>query len=158
MPDLEDFCRAIPKVELHFHLLGTIRPSTFKALARSAKASISDAEIDVLYERGPGKFAGVLKAFRTLDADVIRTPDDLARITREYLEDAAAHNVRYSECFWNPTGTVARSGIAFDRAQGAIVRAIHDAEADLGIVGRLIVAIDREAPPTAAMEVVDWMR
>lgn len=155
--DLEGFCRAIPKVELHCHLLGTVRPATFKALARAAKAPITDEEIDAFYVRAP-LYAGVLKAFRTLDALVLRTPDALHRITYEYLEGAAAHNVRYAELFWNPTGTVARSGIPFDRAQDAIVRAIHDAEADHGIVGRLIIAIDREAAPAAALEVVEWVR
>jgi adenosine deaminase len=100
----------------------------------------------------------VLKALRTLDAQVLRTPDDLRRITYEYLEDAAAHNVRYAECFWNPTGTVAQSAMRFEDAQDGIVRAIRDAEADHGIVGRLIVAIDREASPAAALEMVDWVR
>lgn len=161
MPDLESidaFCRAIPKVELHCHLLGTVRPTTFKALARAADAPIGDDEIDAFYDRGPGHYGGVLKALRTLDRDVIRAPDDLHRITYEYLQDAAGHNVRYAEVFWNPTGTVQVSGIPFDRAQDAIVRAFNDAEMDLGIVGRLIVAIDREAPPAAAMEVVDRVR
>src|SRR6185369_10499787 len=98
------------------------------------------------------------KALRTLDAQVLRSPDDLHRITHEYLEDAAAHNVRYAECFWNPTGTVEQSGMRFQDAQDGIVRAIHDAETDHGIVGRLIVAIDREASPAAALEMVDWVR
>ena len=35
---------------------------------------------------------------------------------------------------------------------------IHDAEADHGIIGRLIVAIDREASPAAALEMVGWAR
>lgn len=158
MLDLEAFCRAIPKVELHCHLLGTVRPSTFKALAHAANAPIGDDDIDAFYVRRPGHFGGVLKALRTLDADVIRTPDDLHRIAREYLESAAAHGVRYAEFSWNPTGTVHRSGISFDRAQEAIARAIHDAETDHGIVGRIVVAIDREAPPASALELVEWVR
>ena len=40
---------------------------------------------------------------------------------------------------------------------GGIVRAIADAEADFGITGRLIAAIDREAPPAAATEMVEWV-
>jgi adenosine deaminase len=155
--DLDAFCQAIPKVELHCHLLGTVRPATFKALAHAAKAPISDDEIDGFYVRS-GRFAGVLKALRTLDADVVRTPDALHRITYEYLEHAAAHNVRYAEFFWNPTGTVHRSGIRYELAQDAIVRAIHDATADHGIVARIVVAIDREASPAAALEMVGWAR
>ncbi|HEX2625923.1 MAG TPA: adenosine deaminase [Candidatus Limnocylindrales bacterium] len=157
MSNEAQFFRAIPKVELHCHLFGTIRPATFKALARAASAQITDAEIDGFFERGPGKYAGVLKAFRALDAAVIRGPADLHRITYEYLSDAAAHTIRYAEFFWNPTGTVARSGIPYVRAVDAIVHAIHDAERDQGIIGRLIISIDREASPSAALEVVEWM-
>jgi adenosine deaminase len=158
MLDLDAFCRAIPKVELHCHLLGTIRPATFKALARGAGAPLGDDEIDDFYVRGPGRYAGVLKALRALEAHVLRTPDDLHRITYEYLAGAAEHEVRYAEFFWNPTGTVQGSGMHYEQAQDGIVRAIHDAEADHGIVGRLIVAIDREASPAAALELLDWVR
>ena len=42
-------------------------------------------------------------------------------------------------------------------AQGAIVRAIRDAKQQFGIDGRLIGAIDREASPAAALEMVEWM-
>jgi len=75
-------------------------------------------------------------------------------MTREYLEDAAAHTVRYAEFFWNPTGTARVSRIAYKDAQAAIVRAIRDAK---GITGRLIPAIDREATPADAVEMVQWV-
>ncbi|VTU36528.1 adenosine deaminase [Variovorax sp. PBL-E5] len=153
---LSDFCRAIPKVELHCHLLGTVRHATFKALAHRAKASLSDEEIDAFYIRGE-KPIGVLKALRALDAHLLKTPDDLHRISYEYLQDAAAHRVRYAEFFWNPTGTARQSGIPYASAQDAIVRAIHDAQTDHGIVGRLVPAIDREASPEAALEMVQWV-
>ena len=157
MTELEVFCHAIPKVELHCHLLGTVRHATFKALAHAAGAPLADAEIDAFYIRGE-KPVGVLKALRALDSHLLRTPDDLHRITYEYLEDAAAHNVRYAEFFWNPTGTVQKSGMRYLQAQEAIVRAIHDAGVDHGITGRLVPAIDREASPQAALEMVGWVR
>ncbi|WP_232080799.1 adenosine deaminase [Variovorax sp. SRS16] len=153
---LSDFCRAIPKVELHCHLLGTVRHATFKALAHRAKAPLSDEEIDAFYIRGE-KPVGVLKALRALDAHLLKTPDDLHRISYEYLQDAAAHRVRYAEFFWNPTGTARQSGIPYASAQDAIVRAIRDAQTDHGIVGRLVPAIDREASPEAALEMVQWV-
>lgn len=154
--DLVGFCHAIPKVELHCHLLGTVRHATFKALARQANAVMSMDEIDAFYVRGE-KPVGVLKALRALDAQMIKRPDDLHRITYEYLQDAAAHNVRYAEFFWNPTGTAQQSGITYPLALQAIVRAMADAQSDHGIVGRLIPAIDREAAPAAALEMVQWV-
>jgi adenosine deaminase len=94
---------------------------------------------------------------RALDAALVRVPEDLYRLTFEYLQDAAAHNVRHSEFSWNPTGTVQVSRVPYARAQDAIVNAIRDAQRAFGIEGRLIGAIDREASPEAAVEMVEWM-
>jgi adenosine deaminase len=148
--------QALPKVELHCHLLGTVRRNTFTDLVRRARAPISDAEIEAFYTRGD-KPVGVLRVLRALDAQLIRCPDDLHRLTYEYLQDAAGHGVHYAEFFWNPTGTARTSGIAYPQALAAIVRAIADAQTDHGITGRLIAAIDREAEPDAALEMVGWV-
>lgn len=162
---LVDFLHAIPKVELHAHLLGTVRHDTFKELARRAAqrataggqpVPLTDDEVDAFYIRGE-KPVGVLKALRALDAHLLATPDDLHRITYEYLQDQAAHQVRYAEFFWNPTGTAEQSGMAYPVALEAILRGIRDAEHDHGIIGRLIPAIDREADPAKAVEMVRWV-
>lgn len=153
---LDAFLHAIPKVELHCHLFGTVRHATFAALNRRAGAPLAEQEVEDFYTRGE-KPVGVLRVLRALDAHLVRTADDLHLLAFEYLEDAAAHHVRYSEFFWNPTGTVQASGIDYRAAQEAIVRAIHDAQRDFGITGRLIAAIDREASPEAAVEMVEWV-
>ena len=147
---------AIPKVELHCHLFGAVRHDTFAALNRRAGAPLTEDEIEGFYTRGE-KPVGVLRVLRALDAQLVRRPDDLHQLTLEYLEDAAAHHVRYGEFFWNPTGTVQTSGIAYRRAQDAIVRAIREAQTQFGITGRLIAAIDREASAEAAVEMVGWV-
>ena len=76
---IQAFAHALPKVELHCHLLGTVRRSTFTDLARRAGASISEAEIEAFYTRGD-KPVGVLRVLRALDAQLIRSPDDLHRL------------------------------------------------------------------------------
>jgi adenosine deaminase len=152
----EPSLRAMPKAELHCHLLGTVRRDTFVDLAQRAKAPLSSEEIEAFYTRGE-KPVGVLRVLRALDAWLLKTPDDLHRISYEYLQDAAAHQVRYAEFFWNPTGTVRDSGIPYAQAQAAIVRAIADAQADCGIIGRLVPSIDREATPAEALQMVQWM-
>ena len=159
------FLHEMPKVELHAHLLGTVRRDTFVELARRAAqragarglpAPLSEDEAQAFYIRGD-KPVGVLKALRALDAHLIATPDDLHRLVYEYLCDAAAHNVVHAEFFWNPTGTARDSGIPYPRALEAIRRAIDDAKADTGIAGWLIAAIDREAPPGDAVRMVEWV-
>ncbi len=153
---LTAFLGAMPKAELHCHLLGTVRHATFVDLVRRANAPFTDEEITSFYTRGE-KPVGVLRVLRALDAYLIRTPDDLHRIAFEYLQDAAAHGVLYAEFFWNPTGTVRESGMAYPAAQAAIVRAIADARADCGVIGSLLPSIDREASPADALQMVQWV-
>ncbi|WP_322057930.1 adenosine deaminase [Paraburkholderia sp. J63] len=151
------FFRAIPKVELHCHLLGAVRYETFLDLAAKRGAPIAREEIDAFYTRGE-KPVGVLRVLRALDEHLLLEPGDLHRIAYEYLEDVAAHNVRHAEFFWNPTGTVRVSGIAYGDAQAAIVTAIRDAARDFGVSARLIPSIDREADPDEAVALVEWMK
>ncbi|MCA1323707.1 adenosine deaminase family protein [Herbaspirillum sp. alder98] len=153
---LEQFVHALPKMELHCHLFGTVRKQTFIDLCQAAGNPIARDEIEAFYTRGE-KPVGVLRVLRALDAQLIRNPQDLYRITYEYLEDVRAHGVLYAEFFWNPTGTVRVSGIAYDRAQDAIVAAIRDAGRDFDVIGRLIPSIDREASPEEALAMVQWM-
>ena len=154
---MEKFLRAIPKVELHCHLFGTVRKKTFEYLVEREKFPVSMEEVEAFYTRGE-KPVGVLRVLRALDAQLIKSPDDLYRLTIEYLQDAASHNVRYAEFFWNPTGTMHVSGISYANAADAIVRATRDAQSQFGIEGRVIPSIDREADPSAAVEMVEWMR
>lgn len=152
---LDDFFARLPKAELHCHLLGAIRHQTFLELARREGGMTPEA-VDGLYAQGE-KRQGAIPGLRALEAHILKRPDDLYRITREYLHDARQHNVLYTEFFWNPTGTVLGSGLSYKTLQDAIVRAIHDALADDGIIGRLIPAIDREAGLPAALEMVEWI-
>ena len=154
---LEQFVRAIPKVELHCHLFGTVRQATFRALAAKTNNIVTPEEIDAFYTRGD-KPVGVLRVLRALDAHLIVAPADLYCLTYEYLEDAHGHGVRHAEFFWNPTGTVRVSGIRYEAAQDAIVAALRDAQRDFGVIGRLIPSIDREASPEEAVQVVEWMK
>jgi adenosine deaminase len=151
------FFHALPKTELHCHLLGTVRHETFIDLAERGNAPIERSEIDSFYTRGE-KPVGVLRVLRALDEHLLTRPDDLHRIAYEYLQDCAAHNVRHSEFFWNPTGTVRVSRIAYPEAQAALVQAIRDAARDFGISALLIPSIDREADPDEAVEMVEWMK
>ena len=146
---------ALPKVELHCHLLGSVRRETFEELAIAAQAPITLDEINAYYTRTE-KPTGVLRVLRALDQWLLRSPDDFYRITYEYLQDASGHNVRYAEFFWNPTGT-ACAGLAYAQVLPAFRRAIHDAGNDFGIVSRLIPSIDREASKQAALEMLQWV-
>ncbi len=155
MPKLPDaFFARLPKIALHDHLLGTIRQGTFQALARARGAAVTDAEIADLYDAT--KKLGAMRVLRILETQVLREAADFHRITYEYLEGHAAQAVRHAEIFWNPTPSVDNAD-DYARLLSGITAAMADAERDLGITARLIPAIDREAPPAAALAMVEWM-
>lgn len=148
--------RAIPKVELHCHLLGAVRRDTFTEMVRRRGAPITEAEIAAFYERG-SKPVGVLRVLRALERHLLLEPDDFRRITYEYLRDAAAEGVRHAEFFWNPTATVRDTGLAYREAQAGILAGIRDARVDIGVSALLIPSIDREAEASSALEMVELM-
>lgn len=150
------FFHAMPKVELHCHLLGAIRQETFAALAERARAPVTREQIDGFYTRG-AKPVGVLHVLRTLERHMLLEPEAFERIAYEYLEDAAAENVRHAEFFWNPTATVRDGGLPYAVIQDAIVSGIDRARRDHGISALLIPSIDREAGGEAAIAMVEAM-
>jgi len=156
----EAFFHALPKVELHCHLLGTVQRQTLtdwvRRVTTPAGAPLRDDEIEAFYTRGE-KPVGVLRVLRSLEQQLMRHADDLARLTREYLAAAAAHHVRHAEFFWNPTGAVRDSGIAYRDGLVAIAEAMREAEREHGITSRLVPAIDREGTPAEALEMVQWV-
>jgi adenosine deaminase len=148
------FFLQLPKIELHCHLLGTVRHKTFEDLVRKHRARLSCDEVQEFYRRD-AQPKGVLHVLRKLESLVLREPDDFRRITYEYLEDAARENVRHAEFFWNPTATLRDVGLAYADVQAAIVRGMRDAHTDFSISSLLIPAIDREAEVAEANEMVD---
>ena len=148
--------RAIPKVELHCHLLGSVRRETFTEMVRRRGAPITEAEIAAFYERGE-KPVGVLRVLRALERHLLLEADDFRRITYEYLRDAAAEGVRHAEFFWNPTATVRDTGLAYREAQAGILAGMREARVDAGVSSLLIPSIDREAEASSALEMVELM-
>ncbi len=156
MADLPGFLKRMPKVELHCHLLGTVRKATMKAMAARNGARTTDNDIEAFYVRGE-KPVGVLAIFREMEAHILKTPDDFRRIAYEYLEDAAAHTVRHAELYWNPTGNLRHTGLSYRELQAAILAGMAEAERAFGISSNLIPSIDREAPPEDAVDMVRLM-
>ncbi|MBB4616080.1 adenosine deaminase family protein [Sphingomonas abaci] len=150
------FFHAIPKVELHCHLLGAVRHDTFAELAARHHAPVTLDEIAGFYTRGE-KPVGVLHVLRTLERHLLLEPDAFERIAYEYLADAAAENVRHAEFFWNPTASLRDRGLPYGEMQAAILAGMTRAEADHGITSLLIPSIDREAGADAALDMVQAM-
>ncbi len=138
------FVRALPKVQLHCHLEGTVDAATFRSLAAAHGLDIG--------ARGSGPLEATyaftsFREFLLTFADVCRalaTPDDFARIAREYARDARAQNVRYAELFVSPSVWTYFHRALDVRAAVRAMRVEFDAAArDGGPDVRLIVDLTR---------------
>lgn len=151
----ENFFKEIPKIDIHCHLYGAIREETFKEFSLNSNCTLSDKEISEFYIRGE-KPKGVLSAFRILEEFILNDANRLYRITQECLEDLSKDNVHYVELFWNSTGTLYHNlSMTFESAQSAIINAMIDAENKFNIKSNLIHAIDRQASPESATDLID---
>ena len=102
MAELTHFVRALPKVQLHCHLEGTVRAETFRELAGRYRADSPRASGPLEATYAFATFRDFLLTFAEV-CKVLRRPADYARIAREYVTDAAAQNVRYAEVFVSPS-------------------------------------------------------
>ena len=100
MPDLNPLIERLPKVELHLHLEGSIRPSTLREMARR-KGRLLDETENWIEERERQnfrypRFGDFLNAFKLLSL-LLETPADYALAATRLMEDLSAENVRYAE-------------------------------------------------------------
>ncbi|AQX80828.1 adenosine deaminase [Plantibacter flavus] len=123
--------RALPKISLHDHLDGGVRPATIIELgeANGVDVPVSDPDglADWFYTQcNAGSLVEYLKTF-DLSTAVMQTEEGLVRIAREFVQDLAADGVIYGEVRWAPEQHLTR-GLSLD----AVVEAVQEG-IELGI-------------------------
>ena len=144
-----DALRALPKVELHVHLEGCVRPSTFVELARRYDVPMPTADLEHVYDYHD--MVSFMEVFERLGS-AIRNRDDVARITYESLTDAArGSNVLYREVFCNPS---THPDLAYRDLVAGFTDGANDAQSATGIVARLIPSVFRGHGPEVSSAMV----
>jgi adenosine deaminase len=148
MSDLHD---RIPKVELHCHLEGTIRPVTVAELAAKHGRELAVDRVEDLYTYD--SLNGFLEIFWFVQ-ELLVDPDDWERAAYESVVDAAPHGLRYREAFFTPTRHVA-SGQDLGEIVGGLTRGLETAEAETGVRSMLICDMDRAYGGDAGLALVE---
>lgn len=157
MPAFDDQIRAMPKVELHVHLEGSIQPATLLALARRHDIPLLANTVEGLRAWYTfTDFPHFIEIYKTISA-CLRTPDDIELIAREFLAGQAAQNIRYSEVTYTAFTHYATKGLSFVDQLAALNRARVWAEAELGVSMGLIIDIERTVTPDEGLLVADWV-
>ena len=146
----------MPKVELHVHLEGSIRPETVLKLAQRNNVPLPADTVEGLQEwyrfRDFPHFVTVYVAI----SKTIKTAEDIELIAREFLEGQKQQNVLHSEVTYTAATIEQYNGISWPDQLAALNRAREYGEKELGITMCLILDIVRGCTPERAMQVAHW--
>jgi adenosine deaminase len=142
---------ALPKVELHCHIEGTLRPATLVELAGRNGIALPTSDVTELYRYD--SLDGFLRIF-WLGQSTLATRDDWARLAYESVVDGAAHGVVYRESFFTPARHLAAGQDLADIVAG-LDEGLTAGETETGVRYQLIADMDRAFGPAAGVEFID---
>lgn len=156
MTNLEHFITAMPKVELHVHLEGSVRPETLLRLARRHSVALPADDAAGLRRwytfRDFDHFIEIYMAI----SSCLRTAEDIELIAREFLIGQAEQNILYSEVTFTPFNQYMNNELGFHEQMDAVNRARAWAEGELGVRMGIIMDIPRIIPPEDGLTVAEW--
>lgn len=133
--------RALPKISLHDHLDGGVRPATILELAAEGGIAAPSGDAKGLRrwfaeQSDSGSLTEYLKTF-DLVTSVMQSEQSLTRIAREFVTDLAQDGVVYGEVRWAPEQHVA-GGLTLAQAVDAVQRGIEEGEDEADAAGSSI--------------------
>lgn len=149
-PELVAWIQRLPKVELHVHLEGAIRPQTLAELAAKNHVDLPDG-VDSVYRFAD--FQGFLDAYMRAAACLCER-EDFQRVTYEFLCDEAAQGIRYCEVLLSSMQHLRRD---FDFAclMGGVQDGYRQARAEHDIRMGVIFDHGRQFGAEAGMQVLE---
>lgn len=143
-----------PKIELHIHLEGAIRPATLFELAAKNHVTLpvdSLEELEKFYEfKDFNHFIDVWN----VTTDVLFDADDFRRVVVDYAREAAGYGAVYLEAIFSP-GQYYTRGIEGRELFEGFTNGIQDAYEQTGVIVRLTPDLDRNRPEELSRAIVD---
>ena len=141
LPGTDIDLHTLPKVSLHDHLDGGLRPQTIIDLAPShglELPSTNAAELAQWFadQSDSGSLVEYLKTF-DVTTGVMQTAEALQRIAREFVLDLADDGVIYGEVRWAPEQHL-RMGLSLDEAVEAVQAGLEEGVSEVRASGRAI--------------------
>ena len=139
--------RSLPKVLLHEHLDGVLRPRTLIELARQSGYSRLPTEdpdeLAAWFFRGAnqGNLPKYLEGF-THTIAVMQTPEALERVAYEQVEDLKNDGVVYFETRFAPIFHTA-AGLTHEQIVAAVLKGLERGKRDFGVPSGLIICAMR---------------
>lgn len=149
----------VPKVLLHEHLDGGLRPRTVLELARAIGYEglpfHEEAALAEWFHAGAarGSLPLYLEGFRHTIA-VMQSAEALERVAYEFCEDMALDNVVYAEVRFAPHFHT-EGGLGLDGVMRAVLRGLQRGQNDFGVNTGLIVCAMRNQAPDLSFKLAE---
>lgn len=139
---------ALPKIDLHRHLEGSLRLDTLISIALEYQITLPSFDIDALRpyvqmvpgeERSWKQFLGKFAVLRQF----YRSETIIKRVTQEVIADAAADNIKYMELRFTPQALNNLMRCDYATVVDWVCAATKEASAQHGITVKLILSMNR---------------
>jgi len=151
----EDIIKKTPKVLLHDHLDGGLRPQTIIDLSNKNKISLPENEPQKLaawFFKGAnkGSLTEYLEGFKITTA-LMQTEESLYRVSYEMMEDMKNDGIVYVETRFAPIFHT-KNGLSYDQVVESVLRGLKDGARKFGIKFGLIICSLRNMPSKSSIE------
>ncbi|EGP86108.1 unnamed protein product [Zymoseptoria tritici ST99CH_3D7] len=149
------FTRALPKVELHAHLTGSISPEMLHRIWQDSKSDLPDPLTAIRPEGAHHDIFSFFKVFDTYIYNLCNTPEAVAFATREVLKAFRNDGVKYLELRTTP-----REALATGLSKEIYVETVLDTVAEFSreeddMRTFLMLSIDRRNTIAQAQKVLE---
>ncbi|MFC1612053.1 adenosine deaminase, partial [Myxococcota bacterium] len=147
---VDAFCRHIPKVDLHRHLEGSLRPQTLLDVAERHGISLPTRDLEELRKLvqvtpEDRTLLDFLSKFGTI-GPVFKSRQVIGELTRETIVDAARDNVTHVELRFSPWYMAEAHGLDLEEVIHGVLQGVREASQCCTTSTRLILVVERQMP------------
>lgn len=152
-----DIVASLPKIELHCHLDGSVRPQILESLATSQGVTLPASgeqlsELLIAPEECQN-LADYLDRF-DLVLPLLQEPDALELIAYDLIAQVAAENVRYLEVRFAPM-LFNRKGLSLSEIVTSVLKGLHRGERDFGVKSNALLCAMRHHQTSQNQQVIE---
>lgn len=152
-----DYLQAMPKIDLHRHLEGSLRLDTLLEIARQYNLDLPVSSAEALrplvqVTNDPANHAAFLGKFEVLRRFYC-SPEIIYRLAYEAIADAALDGVRYLELRFSPQALARVRHFDLAEVTDWVITAVSQASQDYNIQVGLIISLLRHEPVDLAWQV-----
>jgi adenosine deaminase len=153
-----EMIKRIPKVELHYHLDGGVRPETIIELAGKTGFELpckDPGDLADWFHRGADRksLALYLEGF-AVTCGVMQTREALERVAREALEDFAKENIAYAEIRFAPILHVEK-GLNLEEVVESVLKGLQAGREATGVAFGVILCAMRHQSAALSLEIAE---